>query len=1013
MVAMHRENLRLADLAGKVINPQARGEKEIESTIRDLVREMGFTARSESTQSGQADIYLPDNNLVIETKDRGKANPSASGSLEDETQEEQLERYVFDLHASRRGQLGFAENRYWRGLLTDGLDWYVYSWLEDDRHELYLLSSETSRPPITDPKFLIDWLSGFIGDAPEKHELPENLARVFAGSLEGLRSIYRDLSNVQDTVTKFELWKDMMRGSGFDVAGSEEDLFIDHTFLVTISEAVIASLSASSTEPCDVMGDGFASWPQRRGQHGPMHHAGVAWVRRVFENADLYDWRSRERDVLRMLYQDIIDIQHRKSFGEFYTPDWLAQLVVDEVMDEGWIEESIGSTLAQVEGNGSGVLDPACGSGTFLFHAARKLLESEALKRQRLSPAESGRLVAQLVFGIDIHPVAVSIARATLMRALPPGSVDSPEDLNVWQGDSLMLRRGMALASQDASAIIEVLTPKQTPINVPMAFAESPRFSVDLRRIVATAHAGDAMPAGVGGSLGDKDFELLESMHETLTDVCREEGNSVWAWYLTNYISPYMLTRRGVDRIVANPPWVIMSDIQVHERKRALESRIYELGVGAGGKNAASFDIAGLFVDQCREHYLKGENTASGWVLNWASMRAGNWSRVREKHEELTTTYLDFSKVRQPPFTGAKACVWLQRGKPKYAPSTRVYSNRSSRDRLGSTDGVKEFVAKTSWVLREKHFVDAPSAYASDGEMQVRRGACLFPQVLCRVSPMQGNNVQTTKSRQKPWSAIPPLTVDVPKHHLRPTIFAASDLLVFSVRKSTAIIPLTSDNSPDFELSPDGLLDFTHASYSYWDRLNEFYENHRGKGRATPRTLWDNINYQDKLLKQLTFEGDTTRKVVLNKSGQIVRAGRTSIDVLLEDTGYYCVLPDTDSAFLVTMLNAPCLQLAYQESRESDRHFDLHPVRKVPIPRFDSSDSDHLELVELCELAEVVAQQVISGLANNTGQIKASNTIRRQLMSEDLADAIDDVVRRVLPSHSVHEYTDDIPHPWS
>ena len=347
MATMHEDDSRLADLAEKVINPQARGENEIEAAIRDLLREMGFTARSESTQSGQADIYLPDNNLVIETKDRGKANPHASGSLGDETQQEQLERYILDLHESRRGQLGFEENRYWRGLLTDGWDWYIYEWLENDRYELYLLSSDTDRPPISDAIFLVNWLSNFIGNPPEKYQLPENLARVFAGSLEGLRSIYRDLSRVQDTVTKFELWKDMMRGSGFDVAGSEEELFIDHTFLVTVSEAVIASLSEIDAEPCDVMGDGFASWPQRRGQHGPMHHAGAEWVKRVFENADLYDWRSRERDVLRVLYQDIIDRQHRKSFGEFYTPDWLAQLVVDEVMDEAWIAESVDSTLGR------------------------------------------------------------------------------------------------------------------------------------------------------------------------------------------------------------------------------------------------------------------------------------------------------------------------------------------------------------------------------------------------------------------------------------------------------------------------------------------------------------------------------------------------------------------------------------------------------------------------------------------------------------------------------------------
>ena len=350
MNTMQANGSKLAELAARVINPPAPGEKEIESAIRDLVREMGFEARSESTQSGQADIYLPSNNLVIETKDRGKAIPASSGSLGGETQQGQLQRYVYDLHESLRGQLPIADNRFWRGLLTDGWDWYVYRWLENDRRELFLLSSETDRPPINDAKFLVDWLGDFIGNTPDKYELPDNLADAFKGSFEGLRRIYSDLSHVQDTVTKFELWKDMMRGSGFDVEGDDAELFINHTFLVTVSEAVIASLSDSDADPCEVMGDGFASWPQRRGQHGPMHAAGAAWVNQVFENADLYDWRSRERDVLRLLYQDIIDRRHRKSFGEFYTPDWLAQLVVDEVLDDEWIEESVDSTLSARRG---------------------------------------------------------------------------------------------------------------------------------------------------------------------------------------------------------------------------------------------------------------------------------------------------------------------------------------------------------------------------------------------------------------------------------------------------------------------------------------------------------------------------------------------------------------------------------------------------------------------------------------------------------------------------------------
>ncbi len=1010
---MAQDNTKLIELAAKVIDPPSSGENEIEAAIRELVRAMGFRANSQSVNGGRTDIYLPDNNLVIETKDRGKVSPEGPGSLSGETQREQLERYVLALHDSQRGQLQFTDNRYWRGILTDGLDWCLYGWLENDRGDLYTLWSERERPPISDSRFLADWLKDFIGNTPEKHELPENLSSVFGGSLESLRVIYDELSNEQATVTKFELWKDMMRGSGFDVAGSEAELFVVHTFLVTVAEAVIASLSENDLEPCEVMGDGFASWPQRRGRHGPTYHIGAAWVRRVFENANLYNWRSRERDVLRVLYQDIIDRQHRKSFGEFYTPDWLAQLVVDEVIDDNWIERAINTTLGATRPKiGIGVLDPACGSGTFLFHAARKILDSDPLKRQRMSRSEAGRVVAQLVFGIDIHPVAVSIARATLMRALPPGSVDSPEELNVWQGDSLMLRRGMAMASQDASAIIEVLTPQQTPINVPLAFAESPRFASELRRVVATAHAGEPLPFGVGHDLDAQDFQRLRAMHATLTDVCRDEGNSVWSWYLTNYLAPYMLARRGVDRIVANPPWVRMSNIQVVERKRDLENLIGELGLNAGRQLAGNFDIAGLFVSRCRQRFFRGTDVAAGWVLNWAATKAGNWKRVREDQLAFNFEFLDLSRVRESPFTGAKACVWIQRGSSNQDPRIRSLVNKD-RFRIGQSDGRQELKRKTVVINPRKPYAEVPSDYARSENRSFATGASLRPHVLVKVANVKNGHVTTAKSIQPPWNSVSPQNGEIPDHYLHATAFP-EDLLVFGyVEKSYSIAALTHEGEPDFHTDDNGGLDFLHSRSHFWNMLNELYERHRGKGLATPKTLWERINLRNSLLNQLDPDERYPFKIAYNKAGQTLRAARLPRDLIVEDSIYYMPTRPDEAAFLASMFNAPCLQLAYRDSRESDRHFDLHPIRKVPIPKFVSDNSDHRELVELCELSEIAAQEIIDGLPANVGQIKASNGIRKKLLQEGLANAIDDVVRRVLPSHSVTQYTEQFPHPWA
>jgi hypothetical protein len=57
------------------------------------------------------------------------------------------------------------------------------------------------------------------------------------------------------------------------------------------------------------------------------------------------------------------------------------------------------------------VLDPACGSGTFLFRAIRRLLAAHAAAG--LLPARAVAVAERLVRGIDVHPVAVILARVT------------------------------------------------------------------------------------------------------------------------------------------------------------------------------------------------------------------------------------------------------------------------------------------------------------------------------------------------------------------------------------------------------------------------------------------------------------------------------------------------------------------------------------------------------------------------------------------------------------------------
>ncbi|WP_264079245.1 class I SAM-dependent methyltransferase [Mycobacterium szulgai] len=62
------------------------------------------------------------------------------------------------------------------------------------------------------------------------------------------------------------------------------------------------------------------------------------------------------------------------------------------------------------------VLDPSCGSGTFLFYAVRRFLA--AADASGVSLADAMAQVSSQVIGIDLHPVAVALARVTYLLAL-------------------------------------------------------------------------------------------------------------------------------------------------------------------------------------------------------------------------------------------------------------------------------------------------------------------------------------------------------------------------------------------------------------------------------------------------------------------------------------------------------------------------------------------------------------------------------------------------------------------
>jgi hypothetical protein len=108
------------------------------------------------------------------------------------------------------------------------------------------------------------------------------------------------------------------------------------------------------------------------------------------------------RDLLKKLYQYLVPQEVRHNLGEYYTPDWLAEFILNEVGYDG-------NTLKRV-------LDPACGSGTFLVLSIQRA--KEYARKHKEPYLETAKRIVANIWGFDLNPLAVIAARTNYLFAL-------------------------------------------------------------------------------------------------------------------------------------------------------------------------------------------------------------------------------------------------------------------------------------------------------------------------------------------------------------------------------------------------------------------------------------------------------------------------------------------------------------------------------------------------------------------------------------------------------------------
>ncbi|MBU6500115.1 MAG: N-6 DNA methylase, partial [Rhodospirillales bacterium] len=473
-----------------------------------------------------------------------------------------------------------------------------------------------------------------------------------------------------EVALKRQLWDGLLR----EVYGTEvgdDRLFLQHTYLTIVAKTIAArvlDLDLARAEAADILsGRAIAEI----GIHGAVESDFFDWILADAEGRDLvlrlarqtarFRLRDAQADVLKALYESLIDPTQRHDLGEYYTPDWLAFRLVRAAVKHPLTDR---------------VLDPACGSGTFPFHAIRHLREAAAAAGW--TNARAVAACAEQVRGLDIHPVAVIIARVTWLLALGDAIVDRPANLHVpvFLGDALQWN----VSTIGDSREVQVRVPDDRPLHIPAGFAEAQeRFEPGLRTL-SEGLTDNASPAQVEASLrriagvSAADAAALGRTFAQLQTLYRAGRNGIWPFVLRNLVRPLWLSRpdQRADVVIGNPPWVAYRHLSP-DLKARFKDACQRANLWIGGKLATQQDLSALFVARATERYLKPDGTLA-LVLPYAALNRPAYEGMRRGDYGTARLRIDaawsFDETVQPLFPVPASVIIARRASPQPLPAT-------------------------------------------------------------------------------------------------------------------------------------------------------------------------------------------------------------------------------------------------------------------------------------------------------------------------------------------------------
>jgi len=385
-------------------------------------------------------------------------------------------------------------------------------------------------------------------------------------------------------------------------------------------------------------------------------------VRRMITKLDEYnpgtlsEDPAQSRDLLKKLYQQLFPKSVRHDLGEYYTPDWLAEHVLNELGYEGDPDKRL--------------LDPACGSGTFLVMAINRIRRWYDANREKCAYDEGDLLKKILanVVGFDLNPLAVMAARTNYLVAVKDliRRVDTVE-IPVYLCDSIMtpaeyadLFTGGSLGSV---AKVPCSAMKPPHLSVPKEIANSPKEVAKYAEVLETCVKNGYAPEEFLIRCKDEGLTITATpahvrLYKELVRLDKENKNGIWARIIKNNFAPLFVGR--VDYVAGNPPWVNYENLPIEYREATAKVwekyNLFPHGGWAARFAKGNTELAMVFTCACADQYLTPSGRL-GFVITQSVFQSKEAGRGFRAFKIDTSRRLRIGRVHDftalKPFEGA------------------------------------------------------------------------------------------------------------------------------------------------------------------------------------------------------------------------------------------------------------------------------------------------------------------------------------------------------------------------